>query len=127
MIKTIALGTLGRDAELATSKAGKTYCKFSVAVNKKKKDKEETQWISCLLFGNYGAALASYLVKGTKVYIEGEPSVSTYMDKNGQSQVSYSMICSDVQLVGERREKQQNVDSMAQWLGDMSKNDDIPF
>jgi len=127
MIKTIAIGTLGRDAELKQSQAGKPYCKFSIAINKKVKGEKVTIWMNCLLFGNAGASLHQYLVKGSKVFVEGEPEIKTYQDKMGNVKIDLSMIVQMIDLIGDKR--QEKAESMAQFMNDLAQDshDDIPF
>ena len=124
MIKTIAIGTLGRDAELKQSQAGKFYCKFSIAINKKVKGEKLTIWMNCLLFGNAAASLHQYLIKGSKVFVEGEPEIKTYQDKMGNVKIDLSMIVQMIDLIGDKR--QEKAESMAQFMDDLG-NDDIPF
>ncbi|NSW52186.1 MAG: single-stranded DNA-binding protein [Anaerolineae bacterium] len=76
MDKLIVTGNLGRDAELRYAPNGSPICQFSVAATRKWKDrdgekKEHTNWYRCAIWGKRGEALAQYLVKGTRVLVEG--------------------------------------------------------
>ncbi len=112
MIKMIAIGIIGRDAELSQSKNGNAYAKFSIAVSKKIKGEYQTTWISCVMFGDRAQAVAQYIQKGVKCYVEGEPSANAYTDKQGQVRGDLSLIVQDVQFLSER--KQQDTPQQAQ-------------
>ena len=64
---------------------------FSVAVNKSYKNSEgtkveKTDWISAVIWKKKDASIkiADYLKKGTKVLIEGEPGVDSFIGKDGK-------------------------------------------
>jgi len=137
MIKMIALGVVGRDAELMESKNGKAYAKFSVAVTKKIKGEYQSQWISCVMFGERAQSVAQYIQKGIKCYVEGEPSANAYTDKKGQVRGDLSLIVQDVQILHERRPQeapQQAVETKPEFNSNSPMfaqteftEDDIPF
>ena len=84
MINATISGNLGRDAELKTVSGGKVLCKFSVASKGRKKD-DETEWVTCSLWGPRGQAIAGILTKGTRVVVVGslrrhEHNGKTYLE-----------------------------------------------
>lgn len=74
------IGRLTRDAKIVEVKNGtsKKLALFTLAVNRKIKDKEYVSFIPVKVFGKEG--LYKYLVKGKKVAVEG--SLSSYQDKD---------------------------------------------
>ena len=73
MNKIIIKGRLVRDPELKTAGSGMEFCKFSVAVDRRKvKDKEQqTDFFDCTAFGNTGVAISKYFNKGKEILVEG--------------------------------------------------------
>lgn len=73
MNRIIIKGRLVRDPELKTSGSGFEFCKFSVAVDRRKaKDKErETDFFDCTAFGNTGVAISKFFNKGKEILVEG--------------------------------------------------------
>ena len=73
MNKIIIKGRLVRDPELKTAGSGMEFCKFSVAVDRRKqKDKEQqTDFFDCTAFGNTGVAISKYFGKGKEILVEG--------------------------------------------------------
>lgn len=85
MNKTIITGRLGRDPELKTGQTGAEYCTFSVAVDRRKTDKDEekkTDWFRCVAFGKTAVFVDKYFKKGDGVEIIGRMENSPYKDKD---------------------------------------------
>jgi len=84
MNKIIIKGRLTRDPEQNVVGGGVEICKFTVAVDrKKKKDGEKkTDFFDCSAFGQTGAAIKQYMSKGREILIEGRMESNT-SDKEG--------------------------------------------
>jgi single-strand DNA-binding protein len=101
--KVILLGHLGRDAETKFTPGGAAVTRFSVATNRRWKDKdsgewkEETDWSNVVLWRSEN--LANYLTKGKQVYVEGRLQTRSYEDKDGKKVYSTEVIADDVILV----------------------------
>ena len=91
--KVVLSGNLTRDAELRSTSGGTAILSFGVAVNDRRKN-QRGEWedypnfIDCTMFGRRAEALAQYLVKGTKVAIEGRLHYSSWEDRNGSGKRS---------------------------------------
>lgn len=85
--KVMISGNLTRDAELRSTQGGSSVLKLGVAVNDRRKNPNTGEWedvpnfIDCTLFGRRAESLARYLVKGTKVAIEGRLHYSSWEDR----------------------------------------------
>jgi single-strand DNA-binding protein len=82
------IGSLGADPELRYSQGGTAVLSFRVATTERWKDKsgaqkEETEWHSCVIFGDRAAEYAAHLAKGSYVRVEGKLKTETY-EKDGQ-------------------------------------------
>lgn len=79
MIRLSAIGNLGNDAEVKQIEKA-VIISFSVAVQEGYGDKKKTVWLNCSKFEkpDSDAKIAQYLTKGTKVYVDGSPSVRAY-------------------------------------------------
>lgn len=97
------IGTLGRDAELKFTPGGTAITKFSIATNRRWKDKqsgewkEETDWISIVLWNSEN--LSAFLVKGKQVYVEGRLQTRNY-EKDGHKVYVTEVVAEDVILLG---------------------------
>lgn len=100
--KWIGVGTIGKDAETTFTPSGASVTKFSLATNYrfKKNDEwaEETDWHNIVAWKK--DALAPYLTKGTKIYVEGRYTTRSYQDKNGDRKYVSEVVCDDIVLMG---------------------------
>lgn len=101
MMKLIALGRVMKDAEILQSKAGKDYAKFGVSVSKKVNGEWQSQWITCMLFGNAATKIGPHIHKGQKCYVEGEPKSSGWVGKDGQVRSELTLMVQDIQVLTE--------------------------
>lgn len=125
MNRGVFIGNLGKDAELRSTQAGQQVCVFSVAATSRYKDKAKTTWVRCDLWGKRAEALAQYLTKGLKVYIEGEIDIDTYGDKP-----SLKLVVSTIELLGTPGKNNGYSTAQAKTpLGVTSDpyQDDVPF
>jgi single-strand DNA-binding protein len=102
--KVILVGRLGRDAETKFTPGGAAVTQFSVATNRRWKDKdsgewkEETDWSNVVLWRSEN--LANYLTKGKQVYVEGRLRTRNYEDKDGKKVYATEVVADDVILLG---------------------------
>lgn len=87
--KVMLIGNLGRDPELRSTQTGQNVATFSMATNRKWKDKngewqDETQWHNIVAWGQRAETLATYVKKGSRVYVEGRLTHRNWEDKDGQ-------------------------------------------
>lgn len=97
------IGRLGRDPESRFSPDGMQIVSFSIAVGRKYKDKEETEWVSIVAFGKLAEICAEYLSKGKQIYIAGRMNTQKYQDKEtGQDRYSTRIVADQMQMLGGR-------------------------
>jgi single-strand DNA-binding protein len=99
----VLIGRLTRDAELKYTANGQAVCKFSVAVNRRKKNGD--QWIDepnffdVVLWGRQGETLNQYLVKGKLVGVDGELRQDRW-EQDGQNRSKVEIVAANLQLLG---------------------------
>ena len=99
----VLVGRLTRDAELKYTQGGAAVCKFSIAINRRRKNGEEwveeVNYFDIVLWGRQGEALNQYLVKGKQVAVEGELRQNRW-EQDGQSRSKVEIIANNLQLLG---------------------------
>lgn len=70
-IQAAFTGRIGKDAEVRTTRDGKPWASFPVAVDTTKDNEAGPAWVKVSLFGEAVDALAPRLTKGVEVYVEG--------------------------------------------------------
>lgn len=126
MNKVIICGNLGANPEVRQTKSAGKVANLSVATNDRVKRGEEwvdhTEWHQVAVFGKQAETCEKFLVKGSKVIVEGKIRTRKYQDKNNQERTSKEIIADRVHFV-----------SKAQNLNDQSTShpastyDNIPF
>jgi single-strand DNA-binding protein len=97
------IGRLTRDAELKYTSGGQAVCKFSVAVNRRRKNgdqwEDEANFFDIVLWGRQGEALNQYLVKGKMVGLAGELRQDRWQ-QDGQNRSRVEIVANTIQLLG---------------------------
>ena len=87
-IEAAFFGTLGRDAEVRTSRGGKEYLTFSVRVG----EGEAARWINVRAFDPQAIAAVDKMVKGARVYVEGSLRLDEWTAADGTKRTGLSVI-----------------------------------
>jgi single-strand DNA-binding protein len=135
----VLIGRLTRDAELKIIANGQAVCKFSVAVNRRKKSgdnwEDEANFFDIVLWGKQGETLNQYLKKGKMVAIDGELRQDRWQ-QDGQNRSKVEIVASFIQLLGgnqgnqDRQSSPQPGESAPAQDSGSSRDDfadDIPF
>ncbi|HUX50746.1 MAG TPA: single-stranded DNA-binding protein [Spirochaetia bacterium] len=97
------VGRLTRDAELKYTNSGLAVCKFSLAINRRRKNGDqwvdEAHFFDVVLMGRTGEAIHRYLQKGKQVGVEGELRQSRW-EHEGQTRSRVEIFAINVQLLG---------------------------
>jgi single-strand DNA-binding protein len=97
------IGRLTRDAEFKYITSGNAVCKFSVAVNYRKKNGdqwvEEANFFDVVLWGRQAESLNQYLLKGKQVAVDGELRQNRW-EQDGQNRSKVEIVANNIQLLG---------------------------
>jgi single-strand DNA-binding protein len=99
----ILVGRLTRDAELKYTANGQAVCKFSIAVNRRRKQGEqwvdEANFFDVVVWGRQGESLNQYLVKGKLIGVDGELRQDRW-EQDGQNRSKVEIVANNLQLLG---------------------------
>jgi single-strand DNA-binding protein len=134
LIKLTIIGNLGRDA-IVRDVQGKSVISFSVAHTEKFKDsmgvqKDKTTWVEC----NYWSErtnLVPYLKKGYQIFVEGQPSIDVYENKEGHKVAGVKLRVTLIQLLSNKSPDSQpnsgNSTTNSQNQSINNGDNDLPF
>jgi single-strand DNA-binding protein len=110
MVKMQIIGHLGKDAQVSNVN-GKTVINFSVAHTESYKDSQvkKTTWVDCSWWTDK-TAIATYLKKGTLVFVEGQPNVRSYTSQSNQAGAVLTSRVTYVQLLSSKNNEQKESD-----------------
>lgn len=132
--KVILVGRLTRDPELKYTPEGTAITKFTLAVDRRRKD-DGADFVDVVTWRGTAEACANYLAKGSLVMVDGRLEIKPYENRDGEKRKSVNVIAGEVKFLqksgggnGGGEQKQQdgtNWDDIASEIdvGD----DDIPF
>lgn len=103
MNKYIFTGNLTKDSEKRAMPSGKYVLSFSVAVKDGYGEHEKTEYVDCAIFGKRAEGkLGDYLNKGTKVLVEGRPTLNK-REHNGKFYANINVFVEQIELIGGKR------------------------
>jgi len=126
---------LGRLCDNITCKylpSGEAMARFSIAWNKRKKDKtSQAHFFKCVSFGR-GAELAEqYFKKGDRMLISGELSQNSYTDKQGNKRESVEILVKSIVIIENNKINAKETQHISQNPPiaqiDLDKIDEVPF
>lgn len=107
--RVILLGNLTKDPQYFKTQSGISYVRFTLAVNKKYGDKEETSFISCIAWRGSADYLNQYAKKGNTLAVEGHISTGSYDDKTtGKKVYTTDVVADSVMLLNGVRSSQES-------------------
>jgi len=90
------MGRLGADPEFKTLNSGTEMCKFSLAT---RKNKDETDWHRCVVFGKAAEIVDKYVKKGDQLLVEGRIEYGSYENNDGDTVYTTDIISYNVDLI----------------------------
>ena len=99
MVNVEFIGRLGADSEVKTGKSGNQFLSFRVATDEYRNGKNEASWLNVVYTGERAIKMHQWLTKGKAVSVHGVENVGTYLDRNGQVQVSRDVMADRVDFV----------------------------
>jgi single-strand DNA-binding protein len=104
------LGNVGRDPEVKETSGGTVVANFSIAVSDRQKDsngewKDVTEWVNLVAFKRTAEIVRDYVVKGSKLYVEGKLTTRSWEDKkSGEKKYKTEVIVNELVLLSGKEE-----------------------
>lgn len=131
--KVILVGNLGKDPELRYTPSGQAVATFSLATNRKWKDKEgqaqdQTEWHNIVTWGRQAEIAKEYLKKGSPLYLEGRIQYRSYNDRDGNKRYVTEIVAQNLQMLGRKgAEGAAEAPEEVEMEAPPASEDDIPF
>lgn len=121
----LILGNVGGDPAVREIGENLRAAQFSVATTERRKDKsgqvqESTEWHNIAAFGSLADIASKYIRKGAQVAVEGRLRTRDWTDKAGVRRFTTEIVASNIQLLGGRRDGQQDAPPWQTWAGGAS-------
>jgi single-strand DNA-binding protein len=102
--RIILVGNLTRDPEIKYVQSGLAVTKFSLAINRRTKNGDETTFVDIVAWDKLGETCNTYLKKGMSTLVEGRLVIRSYEDKDGVKRKSTEVVIDNMQMLGSRQD-----------------------
>lgn len=133
--KVILVGNLVRDPEIRYVGSGAAVTKFTLAVNRRSKQAEETDFIDIVAWEKLAETCNTYLKKGMSCLVEGRLSIRSYDDKDGNKRKATEVVINTMQML-DRAQRRDGEDGGGHYAAapagggrgtEPDLDDEIPF
>ena len=103
--KVIIIGNLGSNPVIRGTSLGNYITTLNIATSETWKDRqtgspqERTEWHRVVLFNSLAEIADLYLLKGSKVYIEGSLRTRKWQDQTGNDRYTTEIVASELQML----------------------------
>lgn len=104
MNKVHLIGNLVKDVELRYTGNNTPIATYTIAINTKYGEKQDTDYINIKTWGKSGEFVSKYFKKGQPIAITGRLKNNNYEDNNGIKHYGMEVVTEDVEFVGARKE-----------------------
>lgn len=134
--KVMIIGRLGRDPELRYAQNGVPVCNLRIATDESYTDRdgnkvERTEWHSVTTFQRQAENCATYLSKGSLVYVEGSLQTRKWTDQQGQDRYTTEIRAQIIKFLDRKKDSQNNATTSGGDGKDFPTSsgtmDDVPF
>lgn len=112
--KVMLIGNVGENPDIRMTSSGSKVANFSLATNRKYKDKETTDWHRITCFGKLADIVEQWVHKGDPLYVEGRNEYST-TEHEGVTRYWTDIVANELVMLGSGKTERVGADQ------------DIPF
>lgn len=103
----VLIGRITRDIEMNMSNSGTEVCRFTLAVNRNRKNANgeyEADFINCVAFGQTARFMSQFIRKGYQVSVTGRIQTGRYENQQGQTVYTTDVIVDSLNNLEPRRD-----------------------
>lgn len=93
----VLMGRLTRDPETRYSQDGKAVTRFTIAVDRRTKEKE-ADFISCVAFGHTAEFIDKYFKQGKRIAVDGRIQTGSYTNKEGKKVYTTDVVVNNAEF-----------------------------
>ena len=108
MNKVNLVGRLTRDPEVKNTTTGKAVATFTLAVDRRFKNKDgqkEADFIPLVVWGKQAEFVGQYLSKGSQIGVSGRLQVRSYDGQDGQRRYVTEVVADEVYFISTKRKE----------------------
>lgn len=138
--RVVLVGRITKDPVMRKTQSGTSVVSFTLAVNRRTKDKDQqADFIGCQTWNKTADFMAQYVKKGSLLGVEGRIQTRSYDNASGKKVYVTEVVAESVQFLESKKEKseayQPNDNTYESQMSDTSEfdatldiaSDDLPF
>ena len=128
MNTVILTGNTTRDCELRYTQQGKAVANFTLAVTDKF-NREQTDFLDCVVWGKLAETCGSYLLKGKKVGVVGRIKPRTYEAQDGSKRKVTEVVVDEMEFLSPKSASSPTParDEWSEYGREVGTDSEIPF
>ena len=99
MKRIMLIGNVGRDPEIRADQSGNYFAAFSLGISVGNKQQPKTDWVDIVVNGKLVDTVRVYVKKGSKLFVEGFPTVQAYTANDGKSAAVLKVYVNNLELL----------------------------
>lgn len=109
MNRVCLCGRLTKDPDVRYTQGAEpmAIARYTLAVDRRKKDENSADFISCVAFGKSGEFAEKYLHKGIKILVEGRIQTGSYTNKDGKKIYTTDVVVESTEFAESKNSAQQ--------------------
>lgn len=105
MNKVHLIGNLVKDPELRYTKNNTPVASYTIAINSRYGENQETDYINITTWGKAGEFMQKYFKKGQAIALTGRLKNKNYEDNKGVKHYGMVVVTEDIEFVGSKKEE----------------------
>ncbi len=121
------VGRAGRDPEVRYFESGTVVANLTMAVNRRNRE-DEPDWFNLEIWGKQAQVAADYVKKGSLIGVTGSFKMDSWKDRNTGEDRNKPVVRVDrLELLGSKRDSENNNFQNNTTFNQQPSNDEIPF
>ncbi|MDF5728860.1 MAG: single-stranded DNA-binding protein [Rhizonema sp. PD38] len=106
------IGRVGNDPDMKYFESGSIKCRLTLAVNRRSRDGEQTDWFNLEIWGKTAQVAGDYVKKGKQIAVKGSLKFDTWSDRTtGANRSSPVILVEQLELLGSKRDTDYEMDN----------------
>lgn len=107
------VGRVGGDPDIKYFESGTVKCRLTLAVNRRSREGEHTDWFNLELWGKTAEVAGNYVRKGKQIAVKGSLKFDTWSDRQtGANRSSPVIQVEQLDLLGSKRDTESGMGDM---------------
>ncbi|MBD1215474.1 MAG: single-stranded DNA-binding protein [Dolichospermum circinale Clear-D4] len=108
------VGRVGGDPEMRFFDSGKVKCRLTLAVNRRTREGDHTDWFNLELWGKTAEVAGNYVRKGKQIAVKGSLKFDSWSDRQtGVNRSSPVIHVEQLDLLGSKRDNEGGMSDMS--------------